>query len=56
MSFGLAKRRSKSDSGRSTVYTSDMFIYKENLDPRKPTERKMRSRRNKPSSDSKTEE
>jgi hypothetical protein len=28
-----------------------MFIYKENLDERKPTERKMRSRRKRPSAD-----
>lgn len=56
MSFGVAKRRTRKEPGRSTVYTSDMFMYKENLDPRKPSERKMRSRRHKPDSDSKPSE
>lgn len=56
MSFGLAKRRAIRETGRSKVYTSDMFLYKENLDPRKPAERKMRSRRHKPSDDTNTME
>jgi hypothetical protein len=44
-------RRFDTEPKRSKVYTSEMFIYKENLDEKKPTERKMRSRRKRPSSD-----
>ncbi len=48
--FGTpASRRKDSDDRRSKAYVSDAFIYRENLDEAKPTERKMRSRRNKPS-------
>jgi hypothetical protein len=46
----FAKKRNV-EPGRSKVYTSEMFIYKENLDPNKPSERKMRSRRKRPSDD-----
>ena len=49
--LGMAKKAQSREQGRSKVYTSDMFIYKENLVPDKPVERKMRSRRNKPSDD-----
>lgn len=47
--FGMvpAKKRATLEERRSKVYTSQMFQYKENLDERKPTERKMRSRRKK---------
>lgn len=51
MAGGPAKRKDKDDR-RSKVYSSDMFFYKENLDEKKPAERKMRSRRKRPSSDS----
>lgn len=44
-------RRFDTEPKRSKVYTSEMFIYKENLDEKKPTERKMRSRRKRPSAD-----
>jgi hypothetical protein len=50
--LGLAKKQQSKAPGRSKVYTSDMFLYKENLDPTKPSERKMRSRRNRPSDSS----
>lgn len=49
--LGMAKKTQTKETGRSKVYTSDMFIYKENLVPDKPAERKMRSRRNKPADD-----
>ena len=52
----MAKKNEGADLGRSKVYTSDTFIYKENLDPNKPTERKMRSRRTKPSDESQSED
>ncbi|MBC8124398.1 MAG: hypothetical protein H7X70_01570, partial [Candidatus Kapabacteria bacterium] len=48
---GPAKRNTR-DEGRSKVYTSDRLVFKENLDEKKPTERKMRSRRTRPSDDS----
>lgn len=51
----MAKKSQTKAPGRSKVYTSDMFIYKENLVPDKPVERKMRSRRNKPSDEPPTE-
>lgn len=47
-----ARRRTDGKELRTKVYTSDTFLYKENLDEQKPTERKMRSRRKKPSGDS----
>jgi len=47
----MAKKDQTKAPGRSKVYTSDMFIYKENLVPDKPAERKMRSRRNRPTDD-----
>ncbi len=49
--LGMAKKTQSKETGRSKVYTSDMFIYKENLVPDKPVERKMRSRRHKPTDD-----
>ncbi len=56
LSLGMVKRRLGRETGRSKVYTSDMFLYKENLDPRKPAERKMRSRRHKPDSETNNQE
>ncbi|MCX6139267.1 MAG: hypothetical protein NTX15_00270 [Candidatus Kapabacteria bacterium] len=49
---GGPARRNSNDEGRSKVYTSDRLVFKENLDEKKPTERKMRSRRTRPSDDS----
>lgn len=43
--LGLAERKNHTEVSRSKVYTSDMFLYRENLDPNKPKERKMRSRK-----------
>jgi hypothetical protein len=45
----VAKKRDDQTARRSKVYTSQMFIYKENLDERKPTERTIRTRRKKSS-------
>ncbi|MCU0329516.1 MAG: hypothetical protein MUC47_00885 [Candidatus Kapabacteria bacterium] len=47
----LAKARAKTDNRRSKAYSSDMFVYKENLDEQKPKERTMRTRRKKSSDD-----
>ncbi|MEY3386645.1 MAG: hypothetical protein RIR53_1456 [Bacteroidota bacterium] len=44
-----ASKRKEREVRRSKAYVSDAFMYRENLDEAKPTERKMRSRRNKPS-------
>jgi hypothetical protein len=41
----VSKKRDDRTDRRSKVYTSQMFIYKENLDERKPTERTLRTRR-----------
>lgn len=41
----VSKKRDDRTERRSKVYTSQMFIYKENLDERKPTERTLRTRR-----------
>lgn len=53
--LGQSRRVNPKDLGHTKVYTADTFIYKENLDPRKPTERKMRSRRNRPTEEPPTE-
>jgi hypothetical protein len=49
-------RRRDTDERRSKAYVSDSYVFKENLDENKPKERKMRSRRNKSSSDGETSE
>lgn len=47
---GLVTKKRAEKLGRSKVYTSSMFLYKENLVETKPAERKLRSRRKKPDS------
>jgi hypothetical protein len=47
---GTGPRRFDTEPKRSKAYTSETFMYKENLDEKKPAERKMRSRRKRPSS------
>jgi hypothetical protein len=43
----LAKQRALKEGKRLKVYAGDRMIFKENLDEKKPEERKMRSRRKK---------
>lgn len=47
----VTKKRAEREPKGPKVYSSHMFMYKENLDERKPTERTLRTRRKKSSDD-----
>jgi hypothetical protein len=47
----VTKKRAEREPKTAKVYSSQMFMYRENLDERKPTERTLRTRRKKSSDD-----